>query len=159
MLTALYIAVILVCLAVIFLIFNLIDAIKSFKSLSASAQKNIQAITADINETKIRIVASLNELSVTQAKINGLIDDIAELKKDVSGSLASIDSLAKSIEQSSEGLIKKSDVLFKMLEPVEALTKAIYSSVSGPVSGGISLVSATGKAVSAFTNSLFKRKR
>ncbi len=155
MLTALIIVAILAGIAIIFAALSIIDAVKSYKMLAENAQKNLDKITSDSNELKTRLIQSLDELSVVKSKLIVLLDEVVELKKDISSSLQSVDSLAKTIDYSAQNVGEKVEILFKKLEPLENLSKALYSMIASPVNNSITFFNATKKAISTFTGKLF----
>ena len=155
MLTALIIVAILAGIAIIFAALSIIDAVKSYKMLAENAQKSLDKITSDTNELKRRLIQSLDELSIVKSKLIVLLDEVVELKKDISTSLQSVDSLAKTIDYSAQNVGEKVEILFKKLEPLENLSKVLYSMVASPVNNSISLFNATKKAISTFTGKLF----
>jgi len=157
MLTALIIVGILAGIAIIFAALSIVDSVKSYKILAENAQKNLDKITSDTNELKTRLIQSLDELSVVKSKLLVVLGEIVELKNDISSSLQSVDSLAKTIDNSAQNVGEKVEILFKKLEPLENLTKVLYSMIMNPVNNSLTLLNATKKAISAFTGKLFHK--
>ncbi|HPU23014.1 MAG TPA: hypothetical protein PL149_02530 [Candidatus Kapabacteria bacterium] len=155
MLTALIIVAILASIALIFAALSIVDTAKSYKLLAENAQKNLDKITSDTNELKTRLIQSLDELSIVKSKLLVVLDEVVELKNDISASLQSVDSLAKTIDNSAQNVGDKVEILFKKLEPLKNLSKALYSMIANPVNNSITLFNATKKAISTFTGKLF----
>ncbi len=157
MLTALIIAAILTCIAFIFMALSVIDAVKSYKNLAESAKKNIELISRDTAELKNKAIQSLDELSVVKTKLVKVLDDVSDLKNEIVDSLHSVESLAKTVDNSAKDIGTKVETLFKKLEPLENLTKLLYSMVANPINNSISIFNATKKALSAFSGKLFSK--
>lgn len=157
MLTALIIVAILAGIAIIFAALSIIDAVKSYKLLAESAQKNIDTITRDISELKNRIMLSLDELSIVKSKLGRVLDDISDLKRDIAQSLNSVESLARTIDNSAQEVGGKVEQLFNKLEPLENLSKALYALIANPINNSLSLFNATKRAISTFKQKLFQK--
>ncbi len=156
---ALIIAAFIACILFIFFMIVAIGSVNSLKKFIDNADKNLNNITSDFHSLKNRINQSLDEFSVIKTKTAILLDEATLLKTNIADTLAHINTLSSSIEKTSETFEKKGDILFRMLEPMETLTRMITTKVATPLVNTISVASAATKAVSAFSSSLFKRKK
>jgi len=155
---ALIIAAFIAC--IFFILFTLvaIGTISSIKKFFEKAEKNLDTITNDFHSLKIRINQSLDEFSEVKFKTAYLIDEVTKLKGNVAETLSHVNTLSSSIEKTSDTFEKNGEILFRMLEPMETLTRMITAKVAAPLVNTISIASAAYKAVSAFSSTLFKRK-
>lgn len=155
---ALMIVALIACIVFIVLAYVTIGTMRSFKILAEKAEKNLDSITNDVSIVRNKIVQSLDEVSHLKSKVGIMVEEITDLKTNVAETLSHVDLLSKSLVESTENISNKSDVLFRMLEPIESLTRLLHTRIAGPISNSISFVSAASKAVSAFSGTLFKKK-
>jgi len=105
-------------------------SLNSMRKLSDDATKSLFMLTRDINELKLKLIESLENLDTT----------------------------AKQISLSTQLMEEDVNSVTSMFKPFNELANVVYDKISPPIIQTATLISAISKAVNVFTNLLSGKK-
>ncbi len=134
------------------LCFFAINAISAITKLSADASRNLDKLVQDFDGLQKNVNVTLENLNSLQKDVSVSLAKVDDMKLRVTESLDNYDATSTEIRNlttTTENGVKK---LLQVVEPFEDLAGVVYERVSAPVNQTLQIMSAVGKAVSAFTS-------